>query len=80
MIESAPTPGSEEYEQVIELLVGLALDDLEGGNLDAAAALRLVASRAWVEGYREGANLGACITDQREVQDGAAGPGQQRDA
>jgi hypothetical protein len=49
-------PDLARRERVIEGLVGLALDDLETGNLDIETALRLVATRAWSEGHHEGAS------------------------
>jgi hypothetical protein len=38
------------------VLVALALDDLECGNLDVETALRFVAHRAWIAGLREAQN------------------------
>jgi hypothetical protein len=57
MLQTPPLPGSDRQDQMVQVLVGLALDDLECGQLDAESALRLVANRAWVEGHREGAHL-----------------------
>jgi hypothetical protein len=50
-----PQPDSEE-DRAISLLVGLAPDDLDCGNLDVEEALRFVAHRAWAHGYREAQN------------------------
>jgi hypothetical protein len=47
---------SSEHDRVVGLLVGLALDDLECGNLDVETALRFVAHRAWLAGLREAQN------------------------
>jgi hypothetical protein len=44
---------------MIELLIGLALDDLASEHIDTESVLRLVAHRAWTEGHREGVNLSA---------------------
>jgi hypothetical protein len=51
----APQPNSEQ-DRTINVLVGLALDDIDSGNLDVEAALRLVARRTWTAGYSEGRN------------------------
>jgi hypothetical protein len=51
----APQPNSEQ-DHTINVLVGLALDDIDNGNLDVETALRLVARRTWTAGYREGRN------------------------
>jgi hypothetical protein len=53
--DGAAGPDLARRERVIEGLVGLALDDLESGNIGIEAALRLVATRAWGEGRHEGA-------------------------
>jgi hypothetical protein len=56
---------SRGLKRTLEKLIGLALDDLEQGNLDVETALRLVARRAWDRGYRAGANLNDDLTDQQ---------------
>jgi hypothetical protein len=56
MLETPPLPGSDPQDRIVQVLVGLALDDLEYGHLDVETALRFVANRAWDEGHREGAN------------------------
>jgi hypothetical protein len=57
----------EGPNRALDLLIGIALDDLEQGNLDVETALRLVAHRAWDQGYRAGdANL---ADDYPQVQD-----------
>jgi hypothetical protein len=43
---------------VVALLVGQALDDVESERIDVATAFRLVAVRAWTEGYRAGTHTG----------------------
>jgi hypothetical protein len=47
---------SSEHDRAIGVLVGLALDDLECGNLDVETALRFVAHRAWLAGLHEAQN------------------------
>jgi hypothetical protein len=42
--------------RAVNVLVGLALDDLECGNLDVETALRFVAHRAWIAGLRDARN------------------------
>jgi hypothetical protein len=54
--DGAAGPDLARRERVIEGLVGLALDDLESGNVDIETALRLIATRAWSEGHHEGAS------------------------
>jgi hypothetical protein len=57
----------EGHDRALDLLISIALDDLDQGNLDFETALRLVAQRAWGQGYRAGdANLG---DDSPQVQD-----------
>jgi hypothetical protein len=56
MSDSASSRSFQRQDQVVTMLVGLALDDLESGNIDVETALRFVAHRAWVEGHREGVN------------------------
>ncbi|MDT7622001.1 MAG: hypothetical protein QOI50_2032 [Pseudonocardiales bacterium] len=58
MSDSASSRNFQRQDHVITMLVGLALDDLESGNIDVETALRFVAHRAWVEGHREGVNAG----------------------
>jgi hypothetical protein len=54
---AAPQPNPEQ-DRAVSVLVGLALDDLESGNLDVETALRFVAHRAWTAGLRKGQNAG----------------------
>jgi hypothetical protein len=39
---------------LIDVLVGLALDDLAEGNIDIETALRTIARAAWTDGHRHG--------------------------
>jgi hypothetical protein len=65
MTAAASQPSSEQ-DRAVNVLVGLALDDLECGNLDVETALRFVAHRAWIAGLREAQNTSG---------DGIAQPG-----
>jgi hypothetical protein len=58
---TASSASPEGHDRALDLLISIALDDLDQGNLDVETALRLVAQRAW-EGD---ANLG----DDYPVQD-----------
>ena len=59
MSATASSANPEGHDRALDLLISIALDDLEQGNLDVETALRLVAQRAWDQGYRAGdANLG----------------------
>jgi hypothetical protein len=63
----ASSASPEGHDRALDLLISIALDDLDQGNLDVETALRLVAQRAWDQGYRAGdANLG---DDYPQVQD-----------
>jgi hypothetical protein len=55
MTAAVPPPSSEQ-DRAVNVLVGLALDDLECGNLDVETALRFVAHRAWLAGLRDAQN------------------------
>ena len=67
MSATASSANPEGHNPALDLLIGIALDDLEQGNVDVETALRLVAQRAWDQGYRAGdANLG---DDYPQVQD-----------
>jgi hypothetical protein len=64
---TASSANPEGHDRALDLLISIALDDLDQGNLDVETALRLVAQRAWDQGYRAGdANLG---DDYPQVQD-----------
>lgn len=52
-----PVPPGDEPCVVIEVLVALALDDLDDGNLDLEAALRALATAAWAAGRASAADL-----------------------
>jgi hypothetical protein len=68
---TASSANPEAYGPALDLLIGIALDDLDQGNLDVETALRLVAQRAWDQGYRAGdANLG---DDYPQVHDNGDG-------
>jgi hypothetical protein len=53
---AAATPPSSEQDRAVNVLVALALDDLECGNLDVETALRFVAHRAWIAGLSDAQN------------------------
>ncbi|HEY0574495.1 MAG TPA: hypothetical protein VGD73_10355 [Pseudonocardia sp.] len=71
MSATASSANPEGPNRALDLLIGIALDDLDQGNLDVETALRLVAQRAWDQGYRAGdANVG---DDYPQVQDNGDG-------
>jgi hypothetical protein len=51
---AATPPGDGGPSALIDVLVGLALDDLSEGNIDIETALRTIARAAWTEGHRHG--------------------------
>jgi hypothetical protein len=57
---------SRERDRVVIMLVGQALDDVESERIDVATAIRLVAGRAWTEGYRAGSHAGDFIEPPRD--------------
>jgi hypothetical protein len=59
MSDAATSPGRESH-RVVAMLVGHALDDLESERIDIDTAFRLVAERAWAEGYGVGLCAGGC--------------------
>jgi hypothetical protein len=50
----ATPPGDHGPSGLIDVLVGLALDDLAEGNIDIETALRTIARAAWTDGHRHG--------------------------
>ena len=57
---------SRERDRVVAMLVGQALDDVESERIDVATAVRLVAGRAWTEGYRAGSHAVDFLEPPRE--------------
>jgi hypothetical protein len=53
---AAASQPSAGQDRAVNVLVRLALDDLECGNLDVETALRFVAHRAWTTGLRDTQN------------------------
>jgi hypothetical protein len=52
---SPNTHGAAAKDSIIAVLVAQALDDLAAARLDLPAALRLVGTIAWHDGYAAGA-------------------------